>query len=58
MIEVNEEKLYQILYHLFGNDIFTCGCSCPIWEECDTKRTPCMTDKKCVELTIEYLRGC
>ena len=57
MIEVDEERLYQILYQLFADDNL-CGYTRPVWEECDTKRIPCMTDKDCVKLTMEYLRGC
>lgn len=56
MIEVNEERLYQMLCQLFADDSF-CGYPCPVWEERDTKRTP-MTDKDCVKLVMEYLRGC
>lgn len=53
MIEVNEERLYQILCQLVANDSL---CGYP-WEECDTKRI-FMTDKDCVKLIMEYLRGC
>ena len=56
MIGVNEERLYQVLCQLFADDSL-CGYPCPVWEECDTKRTP-MTDKDCVKLIMEYLRGC
>lgn len=57
MIEVNEERLYQMLCQLFAvADDSLCGYPCPVWEECDTKRTP-MTDKDCVKLIMEYLRG-
>ena len=56
MIEVNEERLYQILCQLVANDSL-CGYPCPVREECDTKRM-FMTDKDCVKLIMEYLRGC
>lgn len=56
MIEVNEERLYQILCQLVADDNF-CGYPCPVREECYTKRI-FMTDKDCVKLIMEYLRGC
>ena len=56
MIEVNEERLYQILCQLVANDSL-CGYPCPVREECDTKRI-FMTDKDPVKLIMEYSRGC
>ena len=58
MIEVDEERLYRLLYQLFADNDITCGYNCPLWKECKAKDAPCMTDKNCVELTLGYLRGC